>query len=77
MTLKRRIDRLTPKKEEIAPVPSMILFCAAETDEAMAAIILGGETLSRGPDETDKDFRARASAALDGGKGGAYGHLVD
>lgn len=66
MTLKRRIDQLAPKKGKSGAAPSVIFLCDAETGEARAAMILGGETLSRGLDETDEDFRTRASAGVPG-----------
>ncbi|MFT5346304.1 MAG: hypothetical protein ACI95S_002049 [Dinoroseobacter sp.] len=42
----------------------MILLCAGDTGEALAAMIMGRETLSRDPSETEADFIARASAGV-------------
>jgi hypothetical protein len=64
MTLKKRIDRLAPNKGQRDDGPSVIFLCAAETAEAWVAMIMGGETLSRDPSETEADFIARASGGV-------------
>jgi hypothetical protein len=52
MNLKKRLDRLESKRGGAALGPSVIFICAAETSEPLAAIVMGGGTLTREEGET-------------------------
>lgn len=64
MALGKRIELLETKRGLAGGTgnkPSMIFLCD-ETGEPGAAIIVGGDTILREPDETREAFEARASA---------------
>lgn len=61
MTLSKRLARLEAERGKGAgDMPSVVFLCD-ETGEPGAAIIIGGGTISREPDETRGAFEARAS----------------
>lgn len=62
MTLRKRIDRLEGKRGKAALWPSVIFFCSGETGEPLAAILMGGGSLTREDGETAEAFTARAEA---------------
>lgn len=61
-TLRTRLDRLEGKRGGADGGPAVIFLCESG-GEARAALVMGGGTLSREPDESDADFMARASQA--------------
>jgi hypothetical protein len=64
MTLKKRLERLEAERGKGAgEMPSVIFLCDGETGEPMSALIIGGGSISREPDETREAFEARATAA--------------
>ena len=63
MTLSKRLERLEAERGNgVGDMPSVIFLCDGETGEPMAALIIGGGTISREPDETREAFEARATA---------------
>ena len=62
MTLRKRLDRLEGKRGTAALGPSVIFFCSGETGEPLAAILMGGGSLTREDGETAEAFTARAEA---------------
>lgn len=63
MTLAKRLARLEAKRGKSAGNrPSVIFLCDGETGEPMSALIIGGGSISREPDETREAFEARATA---------------
>lgn len=62
MSLTHRVARLEGKTTP-PPIdgPRVIFICDGETGEPMAAMIMGGGNLTRGPDETPEEFQARAT----------------
>lgn len=62
MTLGRRLERLESKRGTTARGPSVIFFCDPETGEPLAAMLMGGGTLTREDGETVEAFTARANA---------------
>lgn len=63
MSLRRRLDRIEAKRGARAPAgPSVVFLCDGATGEPGAAIIIGGGTIRREPDESREAFEARASA---------------
>lgn len=63
MTLSKRLERLEGKRAQSAENgPSVIFLCDAETGEPSVALIVGGDSISREPDETQEAFEARATA---------------
>lgn len=67
MTLRKRLDRLEVKRGAAALGPFVIFLCEAETGEPLAAMLMGGGTLTREDGETVEAFTARA----DTGEAGA------
>lgn len=61
-TLRRRLDRLEGKRGGPDGEPAVIFLCEAG-GEARAALVTGGGTLSREPNESEAAFIARASQA--------------
>ena len=66
MTLRKRLDRLEGKRGTAALGPSVIFFCSGETGEPLAAILMGGGSLTREDGETAEAFTARAEAGAAG-----------
>lgn len=65
--LRTRLDRLEAQRGGGAVAgPSVIIFCAGDTGEPMAAMLKGGETLTREDGETSEAFTARAEAGATG-----------
>ncbi len=63
MTLSKRLARLEAERGNGAgDVPRVIFLCDGQTGEPGAAIIVGGGTIAREPDETADAFRARAES---------------
>ena len=62
MTLRNRIDRLEGKRGMAALGPSVIFLCSGETGEPLAAMLMGGGSLTREDGETVESFTARAEA---------------
>lgn len=63
MNLRKRLDRIEAKRGAHAPAgPSVIFLCDGATGEPLGAIIMGGGSIRREPDETREAFEARASA---------------
>ncbi len=69
MTLRKRLDRLEAKRGAAALGPSVIFFCEPGTGEPLAAMLVGGCTLTREDGETVEAFTARADA---GGAGAVF-----
>ena len=69
MTLRARLDRLEGKRGTAARGPSVIFLCAAGTSEPLAAMLIGGVSLTREDGETAEAFTARANA---GGAGAVF-----
>lgn len=64
MTLGKRLARLEAERGNGAGKgPSVIFICDGETGEPMSALIIGGDTILREPDETREAFEARAMRA--------------
>lgn len=61
-TLRTRLERLEVKRGGADGGPAVIFLCEAG-GEARAALVMGGGTLSREPDESETAFTARASKA--------------
>lgn len=62
MTLSKRLARLEAERGKgAADMPSVIFLCDVETGEPSVALIVGGESISREPDETREAFEARAT----------------
>ncbi len=63
MSLRKRLDRLEAKRGPRPPAgPSVIFLCDGATGEPLSAMIRGGSTVNREPDEPREAFEARASA---------------
>lgn len=62
MTLHKRLAKLEGKRGAAALGPSVIFLCEAETGEPLAAMLVGGGTLTREDGETVEAFTARANA---------------
>ncbi len=62
MTLRKRLDRLEGKRGTAALGPSVIFLCSGETAEPLAAMLMGGGSLTREDGETAEAFTARADA---------------
>lgn len=62
MTLHKRLAKLEGKRGAAARGPSVIFLCEAETGEPLAAMQVGGGTLTREDGETVEAFTARANA---------------
>ena len=62
MTLRKRLDRLEGKRGTAALGPSVVFLCEAETGEPLAAMLMGGGSLTREDGETAEAFTARAEA---------------
>lgn len=63
MTLSKRLARLEAERGKGAgEMPSVIFLCDGATGEPMSALIMGGGSISREPDETREAFEARATA---------------
>ena len=69
MTLGRRLSRLEGKRGAAAVGPSVIFLCEAESGEPLAAMLMGGGTLTREDGEPVEAFTARANA---GGAGAVF-----
>ena len=63
MTLRKRLDRLEGKRGTAALGPSVIFLCSGETGEPLAAMLMGGGSLTREDGETAEAFDACAHAA--------------
>jgi hypothetical protein len=61
-TLRRRLERLEGKRGAAVRGPSVIFLCSGETGEPLAAMLMGGGTLTREDGETVEAFTARAEA---------------
>jgi len=63
----KRLDRLeAPRGGDAVAGPSVIFFCSGETGEPLAAMLKGGESLTREGGETADAFTARAEAGAAG-----------
>lgn len=60
MTLRRRLDKLEGKRGGAGAAPSVVFICEAETGEPLAAMLMGGGSLTRENGETVDAFTARA-----------------
>ena len=69
MNLRRQLDRLEGKRGTAACGPSVIFLCSGETGEPLAAMLMGGGSLTREDGETVEGFNARADA---GGAGAVF-----
>ncbi|MBR3369801.1 MAG: hypothetical protein IKG52_04145 [Rhodobacteraceae bacterium] len=65
MTLRKRLGRLEGKRGTAAPGPSLVFLCEAETREPLAAMLMGGGSLTREDGETVEAFTAQAEAGAD------------
>lgn len=61
MTLKKRIDRLTPKN--CCPNGPTVVFICKAGGEAHAALVRGGGGVSRDPYEIEANFKQRSCNA--------------
>jgi hypothetical protein len=59
---RKRLDRIESQTGCTAPRPSVIFLCEAETGEPVAAMVMGGGTLTREDGETVDGFEGRANA---------------
>lgn len=65
--LRTRLDRLEAQRGGCAvAAPSVIILCAGDTGEPMAAMLKGGGSLTREHGETAEAFTARAEAGAAG-----------
>lgn len=65
--LSKRLDRLEAQRGgDTVARPSVIFFCSGETGEPLAAMLRGGENLTREDGETTEAFTARAEAGAAG-----------
>lgn len=63
MTLSKRLARLEAERGDgDGDMPSVIFLCDGESGEPMSALIVGGGSISREPDETREAFEAQAMA---------------
>lgn len=63
MTLSKRLARLEAERGNSAgDMPSVIFLCDGATGEPLSAMIVGGGSIRREPDESREAFEARASA---------------
>ena len=63
MTLSKRLARLEAERGNGAgDMPSVIFLCDGATGEPMSALIIGGGSISREPEEMREAFEARAIA---------------
>jgi hypothetical protein len=62
VTLRKRLDRLEAERGNGAcDGPSVVFLCDGETGEPISALIVGGGSISREPDEMREAFEARAT----------------
>lgn len=66
MTLSKRLDRLKGKRGTAALGPSVVFLCSGESGEPLAAMLMGGGSLTREDGETAEAFTARAKAGATG-----------
>jgi len=66
MTLRKRIDRLAAKAGADSCAEPHVVFLCEAGGETRVALLKGGGTLSREPDETEAAFMARASDGTTG-----------
>jgi len=62
MTLAKRLARLEAERGKSAGNGPGVIFLCDETGDPGAALIIGGGSISREPDETREAFEARATA---------------
>lgn len=68
-TLRTRLDRLEGRRGTAARGPAVVFLCSGETGEPLAALLMGGGTLTREDGETVEAFTARADT---GGAGAVF-----
>jgi hypothetical protein len=64
--LRKRLDKLESKRGSNALAPSVIFFCDGASGEPKAAMVIGGENLTREDGETLEAFTARAEVGAAG-----------
>jgi len=63
VTLSKRLARLEAERGNgDGDMPSVIFLCDGKSGEPMSALIVGGGSISREPDETREAFESRVSA---------------
>ena len=58
--MRKRLDKLESKRGGNAPAPSVIFLCDGASGEPKAAMVIGGDNLTREDGETVEAFTARA-----------------
>lgn len=62
MAIRKRIERLEAERGKGADTSPIVIFLCDETGDPGGAIIKGGGSIAREPDETREAFKARAMA---------------
>jgi hypothetical protein len=63
VTLRKRLERLEAERSNGAcDGPSVVFLCDGATGEPLSALVMGGGSVAREPNETREAFEARAMA---------------